>query len=130
MLLEIQMAQSSQDLLQYNTSKLQWSNIFRNTWIFPKSTLKLSVNQHTRKLLISCYTEDTLPIGGPEIYNYTPITGVHIQIQWHYPVYLQSYSLQCFSSISILELSLGLEVHWLRVLLWLRSGKKIIALDV
>lgn len=88
-LLEIPLAQGSQVFLQYNISKLQWSNIFR-IFISPKSTLKLSVTQWTGKWTTFSYTENTMSIGGPEVSNCIPI---HISLQCHHPVHLQSCSL-------------------------------------
>lgn len=69
------------------------ATFFRNFFIFPKSTHKWSVSQHTGKLPTFSYSEDILPIDDPKVCNYTPIMGCHIPLQGHYPVYLQSYSL-------------------------------------
>lgn len=71
-LLEIPLAQGSQVFHQYNTSKLQWSNTFRNIFIFPKSTLKLSISQYTGGLATFSYTKDTMPRGGPEVCTVYP----------------------------------------------------------
>lgn len=90
----LEITRSSQVLpsIQYLITTMK-QLFFRNFFIFPKSTHKWSVSQHTGKLPTFSYSEDILPIDNPKVCNYTPIMGCHIPLQGHYPVYLQSYSL-------------------------------------
>ena len=124
-LLELSLAQGSQVLLQYN-SKLQRSNIFRNNFISPMCTLKLSLSQYTGKSGTSRYLAilRTLPVLVSKYGTIYPQWDVTFHFSDIILFIFKVVLYQCLSSFSLPELFLGLEVNQLTALLWLSSGKR------
>lgn len=120
-LLEIPMAQGHRSFFNTIPPNSNEAIFEKYLHFLPKSTLKLSVSQHTGKLPTFSYTEDTLPIG---------VLYTHNGMSHSTSVTLSCSSSKLFSTsarvlVQCLNcLSRGLEVQWLRALLWLSSGKK------
>lgn len=120
-LLEIPMAQGHRSFFNTIPPNSNEAIFEKYLHFLPKSTLKLSVSQHIGKLPTFSYTEDTLPIG---------VLYTHNGMSHSTSVTLSCSSSKLFSTSAWVLfqclncLSRGLEVQWLRALLWLSSGKK------